>query len=140
MNNFERGDKALQALTAVGYRNPSETEGITLPMPSGKEVLGSEGYPIADLIADLLHLAQRNGFDVAALLSEGMEHYGADCIEQAWEHSDNWDNTLQSKENIPRAESVLRSAGVPDVFDQAIFAKVGLMHVSDLNNNDNKED
>lgn len=138
MDNFERGDRARRALDAGGYERLEDTINITIPTPDGKEVEGPGGYPISDLIADLCHLAQRHGLDVGSLLSEGIEHYGADCIEVAWEHSSEWNSLLQSEDNIDRARSVLRTAGVPEVFDHAIFVKVGFIPPNDKPND--KED
>ena len=128
MDNFTRGDKALEALTAVGYQDPERTLGITIPTPDGGEVPGPEGYPISDLVADLCHLAQRSRLDFMHLLDEGVEHYGADIIEQAFQNDDeNWGECLQAKSNIPVAETVLRTAGVPARYDDAIFVKTGLL-------------
>jgi hypothetical protein len=127
MSNFDRGDRALQALAAADYRDPAETVGMKLPTPDGGEAPGPEGYPISDLIADLAHLAQRNGFDFQKLIDEAWSHYGADVVEQAWENSDDWHDTLQDESNQARACAVLRTAGVPMQFDHEVMVKVGIV-------------
>lgn len=129
MNNFERGDKAERALEAAGYAPVEDTIDNEVPLPNGELVVAFEGYVISDLIADLCHLAQRHGLaeDIAALVAAGVEHYGADCVEQAWENSDEWDNELQSKDNLPRAERILSLAGVPAVFWAPVMIKLGLI-------------
>lgn len=127
-DNFERGDTALRALLAIGFEDPA-TVSNELPTPDGgtKVVPHVQGYPIYDLVADLCHLAQRTGLDPWRMLTEGIEHYGADCVEQAWRHSDDWGEMLQEPENIDRARRVLRVAGVPEEYDEGVLVKVGLI-------------
>jgi hypothetical protein len=130
-DNFERGDRALKALFA--YR---ENPDIDLPSAeelaeAGAHTIIREGSGIAYLIADLMHVAQRVGVAVPAILAEGMEHYGCDCIEQAWENSEEWANNLQDESNLERAEAVLETAGVPTAFWRACMVKTGFIAPDD---------
>src|SRR4051812_48901621 len=98
-NNFERGDRA-EEIMAQYYGGP----------PTGAistETDAFKGYPMGDLIADLCHLAQRNDVPVDRIIGSGVAHFGADVIEQAWEHDDGsserWNPELQNEENIEPA-------------------------------------
>jgi len=126
-NNFDRGDKALRALEAAGYERLEDTLDYTIPTPDGREVPGTPGYPIGDLIADLYHLAQRHELDMTELIHMGACHYASDVIEQAWKNDDRWESCLQHEANIPRATEVMRAAGVDEaIFDRAL-QYVGLL-------------
>lgn len=109
-DNFDRGDRAFRALRAAGYAEP---------------VL--QDYNVADLIADLCHTAQRNGFDVGTVVGNGVSHYGSDCIEQAWANDDGWDNMLQAPENVARAHDILVACNVPELFHEDALRKCGLL-------------
>lgn len=129
MDNFERGDKAAQALKAVGYESAEDTADLSLPTPDGGEVRGTaDCYPIADLIADLLHLAQRNGAKVDDIIERGVKHYGADCVEQAFHASEEWGEELTGPLNVARAAEVLEACGVPEQYHYGVFVYVGLKH------------
>jgi len=126
MSNFERGDRALEAIRSQ-YEDPTGTIGNKVPTPDGGEVVAFEGYPISDMLADTMHLIRRLELDIPTLLREAWEHYGADVVEQAWEHSDDWHDELQHESNQARAVAVLRTAGVPIDLDYAVMVKVGMV-------------
>ena len=115
MDNFTRGDKALAAITSQ-YEDPNTTDAEPVP-----------GYPISDMIADTFHLIRRLELDIPTLIHEAFTHYGADVVEQAWEHSDDWHEELQDESNQARAVAVLRTAGVPIELDYAVMVKVGMV-------------
>jgi hypothetical protein len=48
-------------------------------------------------------------------------------VEQAWENSEDWHDTLQDESNQARAVAVLRTAGVPMEYDYAVMVKVGIV-------------
>ncbi|HSD78521.1 MAG TPA: hypothetical protein VLA98_14000 [Solirubrobacteraceae bacterium] len=108
MDNFRRGDRA--ALALGGYAED--------PL---------QDYNVADLIADLLHLCQRHGFDIAHVLDAGVSHYGGDVVEQAWEYGDWPSDTLQDAANLARARQALACAGVPDEYRDHALSYVGLL-------------
>lgn len=118
-DNFDRGDKALLALKAAGYV-PADATGV----PSNWIV---ENYQISDLICDLLHLARRHGSEVGDMIDEGLGHFGSDCVEQAWKNDDGWDNCLQTADNLPRAEQILRANGVPEEHFDRVYRMTGLL-------------
>lgn len=126
-DNFDRGDNALRALEGGGYEDLEDTLDYTIPTPDGEEVPGRRGYPISDLIADLCHLAQRHQLDLPDLIRVGFCDYAADVIEQAWKHSDGWDNCLQHEANLPRAIEVMRTAGVAEEYHEHALQRVGLL-------------
>ncbi len=117
MDNFTRGDRALEALK--GYRLHHRLDGSAM---SDKQIVtGSDdedstfgGYPLSDLLADMMHLAQRYNVDIHGVIWNGAAQFGADVIEQAWEHGDDWEPTLQDPANIPHAIEVLEITGVPE--------------------------
>lgn len=130
-DNFERGDRAMRAMEAYrGAGGASDEEGV-LGLEGSEEFGWIKGYPIGDLFADLLHLCARYDVDGPAMMAQGMEHYGADLIEQAWEHSDDWDDTMQSPANLTRAQDILEINNVPLVFWGDIMVKVGLVSPDD---------
>jgi len=117
MDNFERGDRAERALLA--YRGTKDLNPLGEPFP--------DGYPISDLIADLCHLLARHGLDVQERVMTGLADFGADVIEQAWEHSEDWASELQDASNLQRALSVMQSAGVPEAAHDEALRRVGLL-------------
>jgi hypothetical protein len=120
-DNFQRGDRAAAALSATGYEDPAVTIADSTAFASG------EAYPISDLIADLCHLARRVGVsDLMELVDHGVAQYASDCVEQAWENSEDWDSCLQSEDNVARALTVLRIAGVPERLDAKVLRMLGL--------------
>lgn len=126
MSNFARGDRALEAIMHIGYEDPGVTIHQTIPRPDGTQAPGL-AYPISDLVADLCHLAQRIGVpDIGALLDHGLEHYGAECVESAWQHTDDWDNLLEHPSNAARALTILHAAGVPERVHDGVLRKLGL--------------
>lgn len=136
-DNFERGDKALKALLAYGIPNDNPEgdqevfSALGRALGADEEDLPTEpvakNYPIGDLIADLLHLNQRYGGSVADIIDRGVAHYAADVIEQAWENSEDWDDTLQSEDNISRAIDVMETAGVPEPYHQHALILTGIL-------------
>ena len=130
MDNFERSNRALEALQSTGhYEDIEDTLDIVLPTPDGEHerVAVLDGYPISDMMCDLMHLAARFGIDPMDKINEAIGHYGSELIEQAWEHSDDWDDTLQSQGNIIRATEILNINHVPIEHHDGIFIKVGLL-------------
>lgn len=126
-NNFDRADNARRALDAGGYEPVEDTLNITLPTPSGDEVTVPGGYPIGDLVCDLMHLARRHELDIEHMLREAWGHYGSDCVEQAWKHDNGWENCLQDPANLPRAEAILRVCGVPEEHHEHVYRMTGLL-------------
>ena len=114
MTNFDRGDRAETALRAIGVTDHRGDE-------------FADGYPLSDHIADLCHLARRNDLDVTTVVTRGIVHFGADVIEQAWQHSSDWAPTLQDPANLDRALTVMATAGVPDVAHEEALRYVGLL-------------
>ncbi len=139
-DNYDRAQSARKALACGNYEPLENTFNIELPLPDGgiKEVEG--GYPISDLIADLLSLAQYHELDPMHKISEGVEHWGADMIEQAWMNADDWADTLQDEGNYERAEEILRINKVPEIYWEGVLAKVGLIGPDDPRHPLNKED
>lgn len=125
-DNFDRGDRAEKALAAVGYGHAAETKGITISTPDGESVPGPEGYPISDLIADLGHYSARCGFEFSELVNAGIEHFGCDCVEQAFAADEDWGEELQSAENADRVRHILRVNGVPEERWVDCFVKLGV--------------
>jgi len=113
MDNFERGDQA-ERLVAVYMDGKGGGE------TNAADVL-------SDMITDILHLAQRDEIDVEDLIVRSAKHYGADCIEQAWENSDDWAQEMQSPLNIEKAVTVLNACGVPELFHHGCLVYVGLL-------------
>lgn len=131
-DNFDKGDRALAAMKAYrdtghGFTEKEGLLGVGTVEIAGEEVTFPRGYPFGDLIADMCHLMVRNEVDPLYMISQGIEHYGADLIEQAWENDDDWDDTLQSINNVARATRILEINQVPEVYHRAIFVKVGLV-------------
>lgn len=130
MNNFERGDRALAAMEAYrvagGFSEAEGLLGISKTKMLGLDVEFMKGYPFGDLIADLCHLMRRHDIAVDEMVSHGIEHFGADVIEQAWENNEEWDSELQNEDNEERAIEVMNAAGVPEAFQDAALKKVGL--------------
>jgi hypothetical protein len=125
-DNFKRGDRAAAALSATGYEDPAVTITESTPTPSGARSPGT-AYPISDLIADLCHLARRVGVsDLVELVEHGVAQYGGDCVEQAWENDEDFDNLLQTEDSVARALTILRIAGVPKRFDAKVLRMLGL--------------
>lgn len=137
MDNFDRSEKALRALSAYGGETIEQTMDLTIEHPVTGEVARlPEGYPISDLIADLLHVATTYGVDPMEKINEGIEHWGADIVEQAWEHDDKWHSSLQDPTNIEHAETVLTLNSVPMLYWPGIMTKVGLVKVDDKDSYD----
>lgn len=134
MDNFQRGDRALEALAVYRDEPLENTLEVVLPTPDGGEVRSPEldGYVISDLIADLLHVAARFGINPMDKIDQGIQHFGADCIEQAWEadaenENAEWSDMLQAKSNIEHAAKILAINGVPEEYYNDIFVKVGIL-------------
>jgi len=129
-DNFERGDRAMVAMKAYGNGGGfSEEEGvigINEVEIMGVPVTFARGYPFGDLIADMCHLMARLDIEPMAMIENGIEHYGADLIEQAWFNSDDWHDTMQDESNIGRAIEILNINHVPIEYHDGILVKVGL--------------
>lgn len=132
-DNFERGDKALHAVAF--YMQGGQVKGIdaeeVLELGDNRvEIFGAalpEGSPIPYLIADLCHLLRRYDFAIDDALNHGVAHFASDVIEQAWEHSEEWDSELQDESNIERAIAVMQTAGVPEYVHQKALRMTGLV-------------
>lgn len=150
-DNFERGDRALIALAAYNSKGESvdvseperilelgEHNGLKMLVEGLSKELGEgevedinpghgEAHPVAYLVADLCHLLRRYGFEVEPMLEYGIAHFASDVIEQAWTSDDEWDNLLQTEDNIGRARRVMAAAGVPDRFQNRALKLCGLL-------------
>lgn len=133
MDNFERGDRAMIAMKAYGYDAKGynvEEEGVTGVGDvevDGETISFPHGYPFGDLIADMCHAMRRFDIDPFDQIIAGIEHYGADIVEQAWENDEDWHNMMQHPSNIERATRILDMNGVPSKYHEAILVKVGLL-------------
>lgn len=131
-DNFERGDKALHAVAF--YMQGGQVKGIdaeeVLELGDNRiEIFGAqlpEGSPIPYLIADLCHLLHRYGFSIEDAMDHGLAHYASDVIEQAWTHDEEWNDELQSEDNIQRAINVMQTASVPEHVHHKALRMVGL--------------
>lgn len=106
--NQQCADRAEYALRAAAYATDELDEGV------------------ADLVADLLHAAQRGGLDLVELITRGFGYYGACCVEQAHTYADDWEDRLGHPANRPRIEQVLRVCRVPPKFDREIYSMLGV--------------
>lgn len=136
MDNFQRGDRAEQAMVAYqqagGFTTAEGMIGVATPV-------FEHGYPFGDLIADLCHLMKRHDVNPMDMVGTGIEHWGADIVEQAWENSDDWDNCLQDESNAERAIEVLNVNGVPEQYHEAVLVKVGIIGPDDPRHPINKD-
>jgi len=138
-DNFERGDRALHALAF--YMRGGVLEGfvpeevvevgegaIPVPRPDGTMATLPEAAPVSYLIADLLHLVTRYGLDPMEKINEGIEHWGADILEQSFSNdAERWTEIMQEDENLDVAEDVLRINRVPRMYWASIMVKTGMI-------------
>ena len=90
--NHERADRVHHAIEQAGYLdgNPAQAVRELLELPEGMSwgdvdaVLPTEktlAMTIGDVVADLMHLAQREGLDWVAILEQATEHFDAEQTE-----------------------------------------------------------
>jgi len=109
-SNFERGDRAAGALTAAGYNDGSPQE-----------------HDLCLLIADLCQLAQRNGWNIAELLTMGLCIYGSQCVDQAFDQIDEPIDDWPDAAYVEHAERVLRVCGVPESVHERVYRCLDLL-------------
>jgi hypothetical protein len=113
-DNFVRGDRGRDAVQA--YCNATGV-GAT------RDVLE---YDVSDLMADMLHYVQREGWSIELALDKAAKHYGSDVVELAFANDDSWANPLGDPTNVPKAILVLKASGVPERYWQGVLVYVGL--------------
>lgn len=134
-DNFERGDRALKALAAYSSNLPLHIENEQELVETGKHAFNFagmlptpiEGSPISYLIADLCHVMRRHDLQVDEIVTNAIEHFGSDVIEQAWENDKEWHSHLQDESNLDRAKQVMEAAGVPEQYHDGAMKKSGIL-------------